>query len=62
MEKCPYCNKENFIPDRVLNNVEAYGGRTYRFSCRHCEKIVKATFRLVLTIKNIEKTEESSDF
>jgi len=62
MEKCPYCNKNNFIPVRILNNVEAYGGKTYRFPCCHCGEIVKATFRREIIINNVEKTEKLSNF
>jgi len=62
MEKCPYCNKNDFIPEYVTRNVERYGGGVLNFSCEHCGEIVKASFRIIIEVNEISESTEENDF
>ena len=59
---CPYCGKDNYVPDYVVGNIEAYGSKTIRFGCKHCNKVVKAYGRRTVEIDNARTTNEESDW
>jgi len=56
MNKCPYCEKGNFIPDVVIENTKAYGTNWHEFRCLYCEKVVRAYFARRVTVHNITKS------
>lgn len=61
-QKCPYCEKENFIPDVVFRHVEAYGDTIHNFRCLHCDNVVKASFHIVINVDDPVKTKEEGDW
>lgn len=61
-KKCPWCEKTNFIADVVYLNAEYYGSTSSIFRCKHCKQLVKAYFKRVVVVDNIQKTDEDCDF
>lgn len=59
---CPYCNKQNFIPNVCFINTENYGSSFHNFPCMHCGKIVKAYFQRKSVVYKPIKTDQESDF
>jgi len=60
--QCPYCNKENFISDRVERSIESYGSSFVRFKCKHCNNVVKAYGKVTVRFSDIRKTNEEDDW
>ena len=60
MMKCPYCEKENFIPDVVSAHTESYGKGIKNFNCLHCKKVVKMNCKIRIVFSNPSKTNEDS--
>lgn len=60
--KCPYCKKEDFIPDVVWMHTDAYGGGVKNFECEYCKKVVQVNTRREVFITNARKTENESDW
>lgn len=63
--KCPICNEENCVDNRILRNVECYGSNVYHFPCSHCGKMIEAHIRRVVIIHSIiisDKPLSESDF
>lgn len=61
---CPYCGKNNFIPDVVYTNVESYGSSWCRFKCIKCDGKVKLYIKRVCVVisETISKTTENLDW
>lgn len=55
---CPYCNKEDFIPDYVYGNIEAYGSRGVRFRCKFCQKVVSGIGQRIVRVSDIQKSDK----
>lgn len=62
MNKCPYCNKKDFIPGVVFRNIESYGPKVVHFNCERCNKIIQAYGEAVVHFTNIKKTTKGSDW
>jgi len=60
--KCPYCNKEDFVPYFVTGNIDAYGSNSVNFKCNHCHKVVHAYGRRVVILTDIRQTDSQSDW
>lgn len=60
--KCPYCGKEDFIPEVVYQHTESYGGGFKRFRCLHCEEVVKVFCSLRVIVVDPQKTKDESDW
>lgn len=63
--KCPWCNKPNFIEDVVYINVENYGSNKFHLPCTQCGEMVMVVARRKVEIIEIQKSLRSkseSDF
>ena len=59
---CPYCGKEDFIPEVVWGHTEAYGAGIKNFACNNCGKIVQAKCYQRVVITDARKTDSISDW
>lgn len=59
---CPYCKKEDFVPEVVVAHTEAYGSGIKNFRCLHCQKVVRAVCSLRVFILDTQKTGSDSDW
>jgi phage FluMu protein Com len=63
--KCPYCQKNNCVTEKVLLNTEIYGNTLFDVPCIHCNKMISVFTERVAQIIDIQKsnkTIEESDF
>jgi hypothetical protein len=60
--KCPYCEKEDFIPEVVFHHTHIYGDGSKNFNCVHCHKVVKMHGRRRAVLENPQKTDNESDW
>ena len=60
--KCPYCKKENFIPEIVFRHTERYGEGRKNFKCNCCRKVVSTYCMVQVIIQKAEKTNSESDW
>jgi len=60
--KCPYCEKEDFVPTVVFHHTQMYGEGEKNFSCIHCHKIVKINGKRRVVLENPQRTENESDW
>ncbi len=54
--KCPYCNKEDFLPWNLYANAENYGGCIYHVKCKHCRKVLEVGATRTVRIDYIQKS------
>ena len=63
MNKCPYCGKENCIPEVAKTNVECYGSNQFNVDCIHCGKRVWTRIERYSIVRDVRvSTAKSSDW
>lgn len=59
---CPYCKKEDFVPEVVFRHTESYGGGNKNFRCIYCGNVVNARCAVKIVITNAKQTDNDSDW
>ena len=54
--KCPYCSKEDCIPDVAYTHAEHYGSEVSYPRCLFCRKVIQVYMIRRVTVEKIEKT------
>ena len=57
INKCPYCNKKDCIPEVAFNSTKMYGNESHYVKCVHCKKIMFVGMSRVVKLDSIEKTD-----
>lgn len=58
-DKCPYCGKNDCIPEVAYMYAERYGTETHHVKCVHCLKIIFVGFARILKLTCICKTDRT---
>lgn len=62
--KCPNCNKRDFIHDTAIRYTECYGGGTHIISCIHCKAPVRVhlTVGVIINPLDVDSTRNLDDW
>lgn len=60
MTKCPYCNKGDYLPNKVYINCEIYGSAYTYPRCKHCSKILYVHCTKSVTVDMVEKAKKGA--
>lgn len=59
--RCPWCDRDNFIPEVVILNAEYYGGGSVHVECYHCRKVVQVVLERLVKCVSAEKSDRKRD-